>query len=66
MEKPGGIIQHSSQYPIEIHSIRTMCEAILPKVYLFMRGCAGLFAIAFAVIVGIIVYRVEREFINQK
>lgn len=53
--------------PIAIIIVQIIwCDAISPKVYLFMRGCAGLFAIAFAVIVGILVYRVEREFINQK
>lgn len=31
-----------------------------------MRGCAGLFAIVFAVLVGILVYRVNSAYLNDK
>lgn len=41
-------------------------DAISPKLYLFMRGCAGLCAIVFVILVTIIVYRVNHEFINQR
>ena len=33
---------------------------------LFMRGCAGLFAIIFVVLVGILVYRVNTSFFKDK
>lgn len=33
---------------------------------LLMKGFAGLFAIIFAVLYGVLVYRVNREFINRK
>ncbi len=33
---------------------------------LFMRGFAGLFAIVFVVLYGVLVYRVNREYINSK
>lgn len=33
---------------------------------LFMRGCAGLFAIIFVVLVGILVYRVNASFFKDK
>lgn len=41
-------------------------DAISTKLYLFMRGCVGLCAIVFVILVTIIVYRVNRAFINQK
>ncbi len=33
---------------------------------LFMRGCAGLFALIFVVLVAIIVYRVNISYFNDK
>ena len=36
------------------------------KLYLFLGGCAGLSAVAFVIIVAILVYRANAEFINQK
>lgn len=35
------------------------------KLYMFLRGCAGLCAIVFVIIVGILVYRVNSAFIKQ-
>ncbi len=35
------------------------------KAYFFMRGCAGAGAIIFAILVGILVYRVNSAFIKQ-
>ena len=41
-------------------------DAIPTTLNLFMRGCAGLCALVFVILVAIIVYRAERSFINQK
>lgn len=35
------------------------------KLYMFLRGCAGLCAIVFVIIVGILVYRVNSAYIKQ-
>lgn len=36
------------------------------NVLLFMRGCVGLFALLFVVIVGVLVYRVNTSYIEEK
>ena len=36
------------------------------KCLLFMRGCAGLGGLAFLILCGCLVYRVNREYINRK
>ncbi len=41
-------------------------DDLSPKTYLFMRGCAGLVAIAVGIIVGALSYRVFSAFIKQK
>lgn len=33
---------------------------------LFMRGCAGLFALIFVVLSGVVVYRVNTSYLNDK
>ena len=39
---------------------------ISPRVYLFLRGCAGLCALVFAILLGILVYRVNSAYIKQR
>ena len=41
-------------------------ETLSQKTYLIMRGCSGLFAIIFAIIVTIYLYRINTAFHNQK
>ena len=41
-------------------------ERLSYRYLLLMRGFAGIFAIIFAVLCGILVYRVNREYINSK
>lgn len=41
-------------------------ERLSYRYLLLMRGFAGIFAIIFAVLWGILVYRVNREYINSK
>lgn len=41
-------------------------EQLSYRSLLLMRGFAGLFAIVFVVLCGVLVYRVNREYINSK
>ena len=41
-------------------------ETLSQETYLIMRGCSGLFAIFFAIIVTIYLYRINTAFHNQK
>lgn len=41
-------------------------EQLSYRTILLMKGFSGLFAIIFAVLYGILVYRVNREYINRK
>lgn len=36
------------------------------RVMLFLRGCVGLCAIVYVVLVGVLVYRVNKAYINQR
>ncbi len=56
---------------ITIAIILLLCIAFwiedLPiKTILIMRGCAGVFATVFAVLVGLLVYRVNKEYTNNR
>lgn len=41
-------------------------DEISPKAMLIMRGCAGLGAVLFVVIVGILSYRVNKQYISKR
>lgn len=41
-------------------------DDISPKAMLFMRGCAGLCALVFIIIFGILVYRVNAQYIKNR
>ncbi len=41
-------------------------DDIPPKVQLIMRGCAGLCAIIFVVLFGVLAYRVNKHYINNR
>jgi len=41
-------------------------EQLSYRTILLMKGFSGLFAIIFAVLYGILIYRVNREYINRK
>lgn len=47
-------------------SIIIWIDDISPKAILFMRGCAGLCALVFIIIVGILVYRVNVRHIKNR
>lgn len=55
---------------ISITIMLTMAFGLVDKAYttvfLLMRGCAGLFAIVFAVLITILVYRVNASYIKDK
>ncbi len=46
--------------------IIALFEFYRTAIILFMRGCAGLFALIFVVLVAIIVYRVNISYFNDK
>ena len=41
-------------------------DDLSPKIMLFMRGCVGLCALIFVIIVGIITYKVNTRYINNR
>ncbi len=52
---------------IILMTVMAICiDSISAKMLLFMRGCAGLFAIIFVVLVAILVYRVNASYLRDK
>jgi hypothetical protein len=47
-------------------SMTIWLENIQPKVMLIIRGCAGLGALVFVVLVGILTYRVNKQHITDR
>lgn len=47
-------------------SMAIWIEEISTRTMLLMRGCAGLCAIIFGVLVGILTYRVNKQYINNR
>lgn len=43
-----------------------MMDSVTIKTILIMRGCAGLFALIFVVLVGILVFRVNNAYIRDR